>query len=239
MEDLRDAAEELRKRAAAAAPDWRARYQKYRRSQLSLLWFVVVLGLPIVAVPALRGRLRQRVETLREVLSKPATGTQPLTVAVGENTEKFPEEYQQPFTPLPRFPEVIDLTRQPYRQVPDQPAAVSAASGQIAVEKPELSPDRATADAQEPQYGQGEVQRQAYELLLEVNQALAALVAGGDPGLRFRTWEAAPAEQESLLVKVTFEHVSDGTVRDYIWKVKLPSREIIPLSAYARALSKP
>jgi hypothetical protein len=37
---------------------------------------------------------------------------------------------------------------------------------------------------------------------------------------------------------VTFIQTSDNVARKYIWNVKVPTKEVVPLSAYAREISK-
>ena len=68
-------------------------YDKRGRIYTGLLVFVVVVGLPVVTVPALRNRLAARVHGLRSAISGEI---EPVRVQVGGNTEPFPSEYEKP-----------------------------------------------------------------------------------------------------------------------------------------------
>jgi hypothetical protein len=83
-------------------------------------------------------------------------------------------------------------------------------------------------------YGQGEIARQAYELVLKSQKKLAAMVAGDSPGLEFKGWGAARRGEDLYWVRVGFDG-PDGP-EEYIWQVRLSLGEITPLSFNARSL---
>jgi hypothetical protein len=234
-DELKDQAEVLRKRSEVPPARWLEDQRRSRRAQFRLLVFIVVAGLPTVAVPTLRHRLRSRIEILREVASAGSFVPQPVTLGVGENPEPFPSEFEKPFEPLPEWSNTAGLSLPTFRAQPGgEQSAVPSGDAGAQRDQPEAGQG---AD-QGPVFTQGKLEREAYDLLLQSSSALAALVKGGDQSLRFQSWAAAKTEDSnSWLVRVTFLHQPDGSEREYIWQVKLLSKEIMPLSAYARALS--
>jgi hypothetical protein len=68
-----------------------SRYNRNRRClYLGILIFVVIVGLPMAAVPSLRYRLKTRIETLRSAyLGEPAVQP-PALARIGENRQPFP-----------------------------------------------------------------------------------------------------------------------------------------------------
>lgn len=234
---LKEEAEILRKRMEAPAERWLESRRRWRRSEFRLLVFVVAVGLPTLAIPSLRHRLKSRVEVLRQAATAGTFVPQPVTLRVGENPEPFPSEYEKPFEPLPQWsntsgPAVPTYRAQPGVQQSEQPLAEAAVQGAQA--------EQSRSADQGPTFAQGRIEKEAYDVLLQSSPALAALVQGSDPALRFRSWAAAKTEDDdSWLVRVTFLYQADGSDREYIWRVKLLSREIMPLSAYARSLSGP
>jgi hypothetical protein len=61
-------------------------------------------------------------------------------------------------------------------------------------------------------------------------------VRGSNPSLIFDSWDALHRGSDVYWVRVQFR-LKDNSVREYIWEVKLDSKEIMPLSYYARAVS--
>jgi hypothetical protein len=90
----------------------------------------------------------------------------------------------------------------------------------------------------EIRYQKGKDEQEAYELLVSTNPTLAGMITGSDPALKFQDWSAANMGQESFYVMVTFLHVPDNQARKYIWNVKVATKQVVPLSAYAREISK-
>jgi hypothetical protein len=234
---LKDQAEALRQGSEVPVERWLDGVRRRQRAQLRLLIFVAAGGLPILAIPSLRHRLQSRVETFRQAVSAGFFVPQPVSMRVGENTEPFPSEFERPFEPLPEWSNIAGLPVATYRAQAGAEAPQSSAAGSGAQS---ASADQAHGADQGPTFAQGKLEKEAYDLLLQSSPVLAALVQGGDPSLRFQDWAAAKTDDsDSWLVRVTFVHKPDGTDREYIWQVKLLSKEIMPLSAYARALSGP
>ncbi len=241
-----------------SASDTQARRPKrqlyHRRLYHGILIFVVIAGLPLIGLPSLRTQLRTRVR----ILSSAATG-QPLPQApvklnIGENQEPFPREYEHAFAEVrPSYLPKIDApAHSPYRiiiggeQAKPPEVAEAAPKGKPGLPPVSAPPAGATNAAESPtatagtdsKYRKGQSEQEAYDLLLSSNATLAGMVKGSDPTLRFQDWAAADMGQGSYYVMVTFVQTLDNTARKYIWNVKLASKEIVPLSAYAREISK-
>jgi hypothetical protein len=220
----------------------------HHRVYLGLLLFVVIGGLPILGVPSLRHRLQARVETLRSAWQGKSQ-IQPALASVGENRAPFPKEYERP--PWKR-PEILPKYEPPARApfhitVGGNPAArEQAAAG--ARGRPELKIPQTRTDAEITiaekapgsgiEYRKGKGEQDAYDVLVNSNPTLGAMIKGRDPALKFQDWSAALMGQDSYNVSVTFVQTGDQVVRKYIWNVKVESKTVIPLSAYAREISK-
>lgn len=223
-------------------------FRYHHRIYTGLLLFVVVAGLPIVAVPSLRHRLQERVETLRSAWAgKPLI--RPALATVGANPAPFPKEFERPQWTRP------DIL--PKMEAPARPAVLITAGGDAPSKpekptpervRPELKIPQARADAevtvaekapeQALEARKGKVEQDAFDILVAANQILAGLVAGRDPKLKFQDWSATSMGQDSYNVSVTFVESADNVVRRYIWNVKVESKAVMPLSAYAREISK-
>ncbi len=227
----------------------------HQRLYSALLIFVLVLGLPIVTIPRLRSMLRTRVQTLRAALMGEPVIHPPVTLKVGENQGPIPKEYEhkQADQHLPFLPPTVPAARSPYTIVlggesptPQVKAPVPAAKRKQATPdsvappatEAAAAPVQAENAASEIRYQKGKSEQEAYELLVSTNPTLAAMVTGSDPSLKFQDWSAASKGQEEFYVMVTFIHVADNEARKYIWSVKLATKQISPLSAYAREISK-
>ena len=217
--------------------DWR-RFQFHYRLYLALLLFVVIAGLPIVSFPALRGRLSTRVQTLREALGPLSIKSAPAWAKVGENRYPFPKELERPVVLRPQFTGVVDMTHLVFRATKDgavQATTRAGGSEQIGAG----SSEPAAGGEAAPEFRQGKIEQEAYDLLLNSNSTVSGMVKGSDPALRFKTWKAAKAEVDSYLVDLTFIQSADNTEAHYIWKVNLGTKQIIPESRLARTLPKP
>jgi len=234
MADLKNQAEEMRREAVRRAGD-KHFLRRPAQTGLGLLCFVSLVGLPLISVPALRERLRSRVEVMRQSLTAGSSFSLPLTVRTGENTEPLPAEYDKPIVPLVRKAEVLVISREAYAAT----AAPAAAFETGSADQPLLPQAEETEGSQEPVYGQGKIEQEAYKILLDEREPVRRMTEGGDPGLRLKHWSAARTGEDTFLVRLTFQHLADGSDRDYIWEVKLMSREVTPMSAYARAVSRP
>lgn len=237
---------------------YRVRYRFY----MSLLAFVVAVGLPIVSIPALKHRLADRVQTLREAM---AGGTiKPAVVKVGENKEPFPSEYEKKFSP-PNYPKlpayfaasqgfsgpVVSPSPAPERssssapvrsartiRIPKIPAASESQPTPVTDAQEQAAADTAGAEAQ-PKYQQGTMEQEAYNLLLKSNATISGMVQGSNPALKFKSWDALRREEDAYWVRLTFVSLPGNTNVEYIWQVKLLTKQITPLSYNARSLANP
>ncbi len=253
---------ELTTRAEPHSPDQGRRPRYHGRIYVGLLIFVVVLGLPMLGVPSVRLLLRSRIAALRSAFLGERAPQVLATVRVGENREPFPHEYEHPQTSAsylaqfavsePRRPFVINDQGGLVRPEPRAPrlkgaeGGVSSPAGSRAETQPPPQPT-AAAPAQgqgapdaggQPVYRKGQSEQEAYDFLLASNQALAGLVKGSDPTLKFQDWGAASMGENTYYVMVTFAQTADNMTRQYIWSVKVSTKEVTPLSSYARSISK-
>jgi hypothetical protein len=212
----------------------RIRYRLY----LSLLVFVVVAGLPILGIPALRHRLAERVQLLKEAAGAEGRPVS-LLAKVGENRDPFPEEYEIPVLKHQLPPAVIDMTDRVYttspgvRIVPGTSEPLYAPPGS---ETP--GSDAAASASAEPEYRQGKIEQEAYDLLMKSSDTVAGMVQGKDAALRFKSWAAARMEDDVFLVRLIFTLASDKSDVPYIWQVKVVSKQVTPLNYHARSLPK-
>jgi hypothetical protein len=223
---------------------------------LGLLIFVLVAGLPMVGLPSLRSQLRTRVRTLRAAITGEPLLQAPSKVIVGENQEPFPKEYERAQAQeRPSYlPKIDTQARSPYRiiiggqegNLPAKETAAPAPKGRLVI-PPVSVPSGGATNAGESQagaastdsrYRKGKSEQEAYDLLLSANTTLAGMVKGSDPALKFQDWAAADMGQDSYYVMLTFIQTLDDVVRKYIWNVKVATKEIVPLSAYAREITK-
>jgi hypothetical protein len=241
----------------AAVGFYRVRYYFY----MSLMVFVVAVGLPIVSIPVIRHRLSDRVQTLREAMA--GGRIKPIEVKVGENKEPFPAEFAKkasapnypklpPYfaatqglsgpivssTPIPR-PAGEARSRRTIRipKVPAEPASEPAAadSGQA----PATDQAAGAATEAQPAYQQGLMEKEAYDLLLKSNATVAAMVQGSNPSLKFKSWDALKRDEDTYYVRLTFASLPANTSTEYIWQVKLLAKQVTPLSYAARSLANP
>ncbi len=237
MDSLKDLAGELRKQASLSIePLLYARLRRSRRTTLVLLVIVVALGLPVVLIPALRVRARERVQALRAALTAPVPASEPLQQEVGTDPQPYPAEYFKAAKP-PEWARLLGTSAPPYRVVP---GLEGRPAGTTATGAAEEAPPEATG-RQEPGeivFARGAAEQQAYELVLQSNPLLTSMIGGSDTTLRFKEWAAARMEEGVMLVRVTFVHLPDGSEREYIWRVRLSGREVFPVNFYARSLPK-
>lgn len=222
-------------------------YNVRRRIYSGLLLFVVAVGLPIIGIPPLRHRLSGRVQALKTAMAGEVT---PVTLKVGENQAPFPAEYEKNAPPLPVAPQVPLINKifaasggnipqsaprspaHPRAERPEVPPPSSASS-----EKPAEQEAHETAAADEPQYTQGKIERDAYELLLQSSPAAAGMVQGSDPSLRFKSWDAAKRGEDTYWVRLRFQSADDPDVI-YIWRVMLQANQVAPWNYNARSISQ-
>jgi hypothetical protein len=223
-------------------------YRKRNRIYTGLLLFVVLIGLPIVSVPYLRNRLSTRVLVLKAAM---AGEIKPIVAQVGANKEPFPAEYERPEQPvlqalkLPPPNKVFSM--EPGGSV--RPPAISNRAASKAPKSEILPPPsqneeppsqvEASSEGSEEsglKYQQGEKEQDAYDLLLQSNSTVAGMVHGSNPSLHYKSWDAAYRGDDIYWVRLKFQSDSNPDM-EYIWQVKLGSKEITPLSFYARSIS--
>jgi hypothetical protein len=225
-------------------------YGKRREISTLLLLFVVLVGLPIVGVPRLRNRLSERILIMKAAV---AGEVRPVVARVGANPKPFPAEYENPEPPIPRLPAVPSVQSAPaaptaefvppssdksYGKVVriverdgDDPLVImDGASRPPAESSPGISEESAL------KYQKGEEEQKAYDLLMKTNLKLAEMVQGSNPSLRFESWDAAHRGEDTYWVRLKFQS-DDNPAMEYIWEVRLISKEITPLSYYARSIS--
>jgi hypothetical protein len=207
------------------------------RVYMVLLVVVVVIGLPLLGIPSLRHRLYMRIHALYEATGPLASP--PIWAKVGENRHPFPAEFERPVvtrSPL-ALPGMIDLTNRVYR--PPGTSPPPDASSTPAPESQSLPETSASDDQAPPEFKQGKIEQEAYDILLRSSEPIAALVKGSDPSLRFKLWYAAKRSADAFLVDLIFTQVPDNKEVHYIWEVKVSSKEVKPESYNARALARP
>lgn len=213
-----------------------------------LLLFIILVGLPTIAIPKLRNRLSNRIQILRAAWMQ---NEQPAITQAGANTNPFPQEYERPAVPnrdktklsAIANPSVMQKTSvsedSPIKvvkilQSSKQKAGKSSAVSDNDSENEAISSEDSANSL--PQYNQGKNEREAYELVLKSNKTLATMVKGENPALHWKSWGAAHRGDDNYWVRVIFLN-QDKTEIEYIWQVKLTSGEISPLSYNARSIS--
>jgi hypothetical protein len=91
----------------------------------------------------------------------------------------------------------------------------------------------------EPIFSQGEMEKEAYGLLLQWNPNVDQMVRGGNASLQFKNWSAAKREEDTYWVRLLFQNATDKTEVAYIWEVKISTKQVTPLNYNARLLPKP
>jgi hypothetical protein len=221
-------------------------YRTRRYVYTGLLVFTALVCLFIVAVPDLRDRLTTRIRTLRSAI---AGESRPLVMQVGENTEPLPQEFTRPSpppspfglaapAPIRRTPEGViilspsDLPKSP-EPVRSRVVTPPPLKKKESVDQPE--PEEEAPASNEPQYKKGKIEQEAYDLLLQSNPAIAGMVNGNDPSLRFISWGATGRGEDTYWVRLKF--LPQGKAEaEYIWQVRLESKEITPLNYNARSI---
>jgi hypothetical protein len=223
----------------------------------ALAAFVLLAGLSIGAIPPLRHRLTSRVFTLGAAL---VGEKRPLSAQVGQNLEPLPPEFQRPAPAAPRSLQLPPLERifTADKRTPAQPASSHGAPGSprslhipgkvAQSEAPEDNTRQAqnteagqsgstseSASESEIKYQKGQMEQQAYDLLLKSNPTVAGMVQGSNPSLHFKSWDAASRGDDTYWVRLKFQ--SDGNPdEEYIWQVKIQANQVTPLSYNARSI---
>jgi len=226
-------------------------FKTRQRVYTGLLLFVVLAGLPILAVPGLRNRLSGRIRQLKTAISG---DVRPVVAAVGENREAFPKEYE---SPVPAMPEGLKLAMEvgtaalarsappvppaPARKAPRILRIPTASPAEIPDGEPEAIRGEPAARESEPEpgldYRQGRAEKDAYDLLLKSDAVVAGMVQGSNSSLHFKSWSAANRGEEVYWVRLTFQSEEKLDV-EFIWEVRPATGKVTPLSYNARSLSQ-
>jgi hypothetical protein len=226
------------------------RYDGRQRFYGALLLFVVIVGLPIVAVPSLRERLSTRVAAIKSAIGG---YIDPVSVEIGEEQAPFPKEYERfaasfpgPGQPLPldriftaRMKGTDSKDYSPPALMTPEPASTGKPVPEpdsVSEETPSL-PGASESDSNDGlDYNQGAVEQDAYALLLKSYPKVAEMVEGGDPALRFISWGAVKRGEDQYWVRLIFKNEENVEV-EYIWSVEIESKKVLPLSYNARSIS--
>jgi hypothetical protein len=241
-------------------------YKARQRIYEGLLIFVVVIGLPIVGVPSLRECLSQRVLAFKMVISYNSIVPVTLKVGENKQPFPAEYERPAPILPsppkLPPLDRIFTQERNKYAQpgqpaqpsptparapAPVSPAAPRASASRkepVAPDRPELSitreePPEVLQDftrSDEPKYKMGQIEQNAYDLLLKTFPAVAKMVEGKNPELHFKSWDAASRGDDVYWVRLKFQSKESSEI-EYIWVVKLQSNQVTPFNYNAREIS--
>jgi len=237
--------------SAGSSRFYLSRYRFYA----ALLLFVVVVGVPMLAVPSLRGRLLGRAGRLRAAAAG-KSNTLPVSAAVGQSALPFPAQYERPVATrpqLPQFPPIpglLDLTGNRPPAVAARPPVRSAPPRTESIPTTEPAPPGASAPAapaggqpeapssNDPVYQQGPTEKEAYDILLGDSATVRAIADGTYPPLRLKAWAGARRDEDTCWVRLTLAPSSGGAEGEYIWQVKMGAREATPLNFNARTLPR-
>jgi hypothetical protein len=221
-------------------------YETRRRIYGALLLFVVVAGLPIATIPKLRDRFLTRARVLKDAI---AGKRAPVVVQVGENHAPFPAEYARPAPPIAQIPQLphpgksLSMSqgtsvlrhsdKRPFVK-PGDIIVLSPPSAQGAGLAEQTATEAAANN--EPKYQQGKTEQQVYDLLLKSNRAIAEIVKGDNPSFKFKSWDVAGRGEDTYWVRLKLQP-EGAPEAEYIWLVKLESKQVSPLNYNARAIS--
>jgi hypothetical protein len=221
-----------------------------RSGYTGLLFFIVIVGLPIVTIPSLRNRLSERIFVLKAAISG---DIMPAAAQVGAGREGFPKEYEDPAptTFRPYSPAVtenkgytmiapgliaIENRKAPRRlRIPEAPVREVLSEPPLE-QKIQSIPTVSKESESEVKFQQGSGEKDAYNLLMRSSPSIAGLVQSGNPSLRFVSWGAAQKGEDVYWVRLRFQSEKTQGEVDYIWEVKLQTSEVIPLSYNAKSV---
>jgi hypothetical protein len=178
---------------------------------------------------------------------------------VGENKQPFPSEYEKRAV-LPSYPKLppyfaasqgfgSPLTvappssqSQPARprrtiRIPKVPEAFDAGAGAAAGAAAAASETAAPPADDQPKYQQGQMEKEAYDLLLQSSKTLKEMVDGQSLLYRFKSWDALKRDEDTYYVRVILTSVAENKDETFIWEVKLLAKQVTPLSFNARSLA--
>lgn len=246
-EEDRTAATEEKPVQDARSPHARVKNAR-ARFYWSLILFIILACLMLLAVPVLRSRLVQRSRDLYGAI----WGTRaPVMASVGDRQSAYPEEYERE---TPTFPDAGQGIPEDWIfRLPSGGAAKGKNDASSLISPPiesskTLNPAAGAAgkDGSEGdsgaaeqgsgiQYATGKAESEAYALLLEKFPKVAALVHGDDSSMQFISWGGSEVQEGVYWVRLIFE---TGGNRDvYVWQVNMESGDVQPLSYNARTVS--
>jgi len=232
------------------------------RFYAGVLVFIIGVGLPLIAVPSLRHRLGGRLTQLKQAAQGNSI-PESVVAQVGQNPEPFPAQYEKPIV-IPQKPPVLSFTQGSLQVLPQGTAkVVPQARAKAAPQPPALAEPRrkrelriptgipGEAETQppvqpavetdtnlEPEFRQGEIEKEAYNLVLQKNPTLAGMVTGNNPSLQFKSWAAAKRDEDTYWVRLLFQQAQDHMEVAYIFEVKISAKQATPLNYNARSLPK-
>jgi hypothetical protein len=213
-------------------------YLVRRRFYGGLLLFVVVVGLPIVGVPFLRQRLSERVMAFKSAFSNDIIAAR---AGVGENKKPLPVEFERPEPILPKPPQLPSAEGSFTAEFPaNAPSRITyprrkEKKPEIAASTENSSEEPPAASDEGPKYQTGQIEQSAYNILIQSNPTVAKMVQGSNPSLHFMSWDAAGRGDDVYWVRLKFKSSGIPDI-EYIWQVKLESKEVKPLSHNAREI---
>jgi hypothetical protein len=221
-------------------------YSTRRRVYGILLLFVIVVGLPLAAVPKLRNRLVTRAQVLGDAFA----GKQaPALIQVGESHEPFPAEFERPAPPVPQvihIPQHAEVhstaeggyvprggeIHPPSRAGIPEALQPSSSQGEGLSEQAETGLEEAPAG---PKYKQGAVEKDAYDLVVQSDPAIAEIAKGNNPSLKFKSWDAAGRGDDVYWVRLILQTQTEPDA-EFIWQVNLQSKQVMPLNYNAHTI---
>jgi hypothetical protein len=90
----------------------------------------------------------------------------------------------------------------------------------------------------DPEYRQGSVEKEAYDILLASSATVRSIGDGSYVPLRLKGWAAARRDEDTYWVRLTLAPAAGGADGEYIWQVRMGSREASPLNFNARTLPR-
>lgn len=228
---------------AAMARFYLVRFRFY----IALALVVALVWTPTLIVPTLRHRLTSRVERLRAALAG-TRNTLPVTTGVGQNAKPFPLEFERPVAERPRLailppqPTRVDMTQQVIRPAPPEPERPARSSTPAPAQPEPVAPPAeqagsTDAPSDEPDYRKEKAEQEAYNLLLDTNVDVRAIVDGNNPSLRLKDWGAARRDEDTYWVKLTLT-TSQGNDAEFIWQVRVAAKQVTALNFNARSLAR-
>ncbi len=241
-------------------------YVDRNRVYAGLVIFVFGTTLFLGGLPSLRHRLGARLAQLKQS-AKGYSGPPTVEAQVGSNPEPFPAQYEQPSvmpqkSPVPMItigptgvPQIVPPQR---TQEVVEPPVLAKGKPRRSIRIPTTTPGQSESEAAapptqpaqsdqqaadtdaslEPVFKQGEIEKEAYNLVLGKYTTVSGMVTGNNPNLHFKTWAAAKREEDTYWVRLLFDQSPDKTEVSYIWEVRVTAKQVTPLNYNARSLPK-